>query len=76
MNIITTLAASVLMSPANVASDVPAIQQDFPTYDWKSQKVMRSEKQERLVPKTGVSVMGTRSYVGSVYTIDDWNTWD
>ena len=76
MNIITTLAAGVLMSPANVATDVQSHDFKNPEYDWKTQKAIVDEQFETEAPQKMQSVRGTNCYVGNNYTVDDWNTWD
>ena len=76
MNFITTIAASVLMSPANVATDVPAIQQDAAAYDWSRQQAISANTDSFRPAKIGMSMNGTSSYVGGYLTVDDWNTWD
>ena len=71
MNIITTLAASVLMSPANVATDVPKVQIDTPTYDWKTQKVLASKEPRFGSPTTMYSTNPTICVVFQQVQNDD-----
>ncbi len=70
MSLLTTLAATVLMSPANVATDVPATHLESPAYDWQTQKVM-SEKQTRFSSTTNYSTCGTMCNVAGMNMNDD-----
>ena len=77
MSILATVAAGLLMTPANVATDVsqlPSLAQ--PDYDWQIQKAVLQVGTEIKAPQKMASVNGTQSYVGQTLTIDDWRTWD
>jgi len=78
MSLLTTIAASVLMSPANVATNVPPIQQEAAAYDWKTQKVMSSDQTPRINPTTHFSLSGTTSQItlGGGMVVDDVNQID
>lgn len=75
MNIITTLAAGVLMSPANVATDIQSHDFKNPDYDWKTQKAIIQNGSEIEGPFKMVSITGTQSFVDQKLVIDDWTSW-
>ena len=76
MNIITTIAASVLMSPANVAADVPSMPTAAPTYDWKAQKMITSPHANIGNPKTMWSTTPCMCMWMGQYAVDDFTPVD
>ena len=70
------LIAAMLVTPASLAmppSNVPAIGL---SYDWQAQKSvsLTSFHPDEDQFRVGATLNGTRSFVGSQLTIDDWNS--
>lgn len=62
-----------LLTPAMLALNPPNTPAPQHLYDWSSQRTVVSVAGTAIDRQNAGTLNGTRSYVGSSFTIDDWN---